>query len=121
MSGKTANKKDVKPLVISGTSPKPHLKDDPINMSNTHEYVMQYTGIMQFIAINILSNTHIQICDAIYRTGRIQFIPININNTQICDVIYRTGIIQYILINMSNMYTGICVAIYLSNKIQFIT
>ena len=55
MSGKTANKKDVKPLVISGTSPKPHLKDDPINMSNTHEYVMQYTGIMQFIAINILT------------------------------------------------------------------
>ena len=46
MERERVKKKPGKAIIISGTSAEPPIHDEPIDMSDTSEYVMEYTGKM---------------------------------------------------------------------------
>ena len=68
MSEKGAKKKDAKPVIISGTSKKPLLNDEPINMADTNEYVMHYTGIDKCLCNTINNDNNNSNNDGITQT-----------------------------------------------------
>lgn len=49
MERERVKKKPGKAVIISGTSTEPPIHDEPINVSDTSEYVMEYTGRLMFV------------------------------------------------------------------------
>jgi hypothetical protein len=48
MERERAKKKPGKAVIISGTSTEPPIHDNPIDISDTSEYVMEYTGMVMW-------------------------------------------------------------------------